>query len=139
MILQLRRYLYGNLTESKLAQFRDGRAKRIHYPGVMSFFPLVDDLKQLKALDGWLLHTVQTSLAQRTALWHAAGVGSLPTPHGLGGPALLRAKARTSAGQPLDLRLPSFVRIGTVINRAAVAHGPNAVGRGGGPQHYSYP
>jgi hypothetical protein len=138
MLLQIRRYLYGNLTEAKLRKLRAGRAKEIHYPGVMSYFPLVDDLNQLKALDGWLLHTIYTSLRRRSNLLEGLGASSLPTPHGLSKKSLLNASGKTSSGARLDLQIPSFVRIATQIHRAAVAHGPNAVARGSGPFHYHY-
>lgn len=138
MILQIRRYLYGNLSEGKLRRLLDGRARQIRYPGVMSYFPLVDDMSQLKSLDGWLHHTVYTSLQERARLLRAFGANELPSPHGLTKQALPTAKGKTSGGKDLDLRLPSFVRIGTAINRAALAHGPNAVGRHGRGLHYNY-
>jgi hypothetical protein len=140
MVMQIRRYMYGDLNEDKLRRLRNGSARRVHYPGVMSYFPLVTDLAQLKALDGWLLHTVYTSLQARGRLLAARGVSPLPDPHGLSRsdlPAAYSSSNRT--GRRLDLRLPSFVRIGTAIGRAAQAHGPNAVGKKGGPQHYKYP
>lgn len=138
MILQIRRYLYGNLTEKKLRKLLDGRARQIRYPGLMSFFPLVDDIGQLKSMDGWLHHTVYTSLQARASLLKDLGVVSLPMPHGLSKNALLAATGKTSAGTSIDLRLPSFVRIGTAVQRASQAHGPNSIGRAGGPQHYDY-
>lgn len=138
MVMQLRRYLYGDLTEERLARLLDGRARRIHFRGLMSYFPIVDDEEQLKSLDGWMLHTVYTSLRRRERLFAAAGLTALPTPHGCRKRDLLSAQSYTSAGVRLDLRLPSFIRVGTAIRRAAAAHGPNAVGRGGGPQHYQY-
>ncbi len=138
MVMQLRRYLYGNLTESKLRALATQRARRITYPGVMSYFPLADDMAQLKQLDGWMLHTVATSLRQRGRLLSAAGVASLPSPHGIDPQSLLSAKGYSGAGVPLDLSLPSFVRIARLIRRAARAHGPNAVGKGTGPHSYKY-
>jgi hypothetical protein len=138
LIMQLRRYLYGGLTEEKLSALRSGRARRISYPGLMSFFPLVDDVDQLKSLDGWMLHTVHTSLNRRAALLRANGAAHLPPPHGLARSALPSAKGHRTNGTVVDLKLPSFVRIGTLIRRAAQAHGANQVGRGGGPQHYQY-
>lgn len=138
MILQIRRYLYGNLTEERIARLRSGEVARLNYPGVMSFFPSVDDIDQLKGLDGWLLHTVHTSLARRGRLLHELGVPALPTPHGLSREALLRASGEKPTGEAASLRLPSFVRMGTLIKAAAEAHGPNTIGRTGGPQHYQY-
>ena len=138
MILQIRRYLYGNLTETKLRRLLDGRARQIRYPGLMSYFPLVDDLSQLKSLDGWLHHTAYTSLQARAKLLKDLDVTDLPAPHGLSKDALLSAMGKTSAGTLIDLRLPSFVRIGTAVYRAALAHGPNSVGRTAGQNHYNY-
>jgi hypothetical protein len=138
MIFQIRRYLYGNFTERKLARLRDGRAKQLNYPGVMSFFPLIEDLEQLKEMDGWLRHTVFTSLRKRTRLLTELGLGELPIPRGFSDLELKKAVGYSRKGARLDLTLPSFVRIGTLIQRAAVAHGPNEIGRKGGPQHYTY-
>jgi hypothetical protein len=115
MIMQIRRYLYGDLNEDKLRRLRSGRARRVHYPGVMSYFPLVTDVEQLKELDGWLLHTVYTSLQKRGRLLAALGVSALPDPHGMSRRDLPKAVSYSSSGQKLDLRLPSFVRIGTTI------------------------
>lgn len=138
MIFQLRRYLYGDLTEAKLARLTNGKSRKVNYQGLMSFYPLVDDLGQLKALDGWLEHTVVTSLRERTRLLTAAGVSSLPVPHGLAKSQLRRAQGMTSGGARLDLSLPSFVRMGTVIRRAAAFHGPNIVAGAGSSRRYQY-
>jgi RNA-directed DNA polymerase len=62
MVGQLRRYLYGDLNEERLSRLIDGRSRRVRFKGFMSYFPMVDDEQQLKALDGWMLHTVHTSL-----------------------------------------------------------------------------
>jgi RNA-directed DNA polymerase len=138
MVMQLRRYLYGDLTEEKLVRLLDGRSRRIRFSGLMSFFPMIEDMDQLKALDGWILHTVFTSLRKREALLTRAGILGLPKPHGLSKKELLKAFSKTNSGVKLDLRLPSFVRVGTAIKRAAAAHGPNSVGQGGGPGDYWY-
>jgi RNA-directed DNA polymerase len=138
MVMQLRRYLYGDLNEEKLVRLLDGRSRRIRFNGLMSFFPMIEDMEQLKALDGWLLHTVFTSLRRREVLLIRGGLLDLPKPHGLTKDELLKAFSETSSGVKLDLRLPSFVRIGTAIRRAAAAHGPNSVGQSGGPIDYWY-
>lgn len=138
MVGQLRRYLYGDLNEERLSRLLDGRSRRVRFKGFMSYFPMVDDEEQLKAIDGWMLHTVYTSLRRRTALFADAGLGNLPIPHGLSKAELLKARAQTHSDVRLDLSLPSFVRVGRAIRRAAAAHGPNVVGRTGGPQNYQY-
>jgi hypothetical protein len=138
MLLQIRRYLYGNLSEAKLRRLTSGRARQIRFPGVMSYFPLVSDLEQLKELDGWLLHTIFTSLRKRGMLLEISGIRELPVPHGLAKEELLKASSITRRGDRLDLQIPSFVRISSCISAAATAHGPNSIGRRGGPLHYQY-
>ncbi|HTJ68772.1 MAG TPA: reverse transcriptase domain-containing protein [Actinospica sp.] len=138
MIKQIRRYLYGNLTEERISRFRDAGITRMNFPGVMSYFPALDNVTQLKDLDGWMLHTIYTSLAKRGKLLHAHGRLSLPSPHGIREADLPWAKAKSASGKVVDLRMPSFVRMGTLIKDAAAVHGPNAVGKSGGPQHYHY-
>jgi hypothetical protein len=108
MIAQIRRYLYGNLTETMLAKFSTGDTPRMQYKGLMSFYPIVDDIDQLQSLDGWLLHTVCTSLRQRTAAFLAAGATDLPFPHN-------RPKEELVQGVAGESRLPSFVRIAALL------------------------
>ncbi|MFB7580035.1 reverse transcriptase domain-containing protein [Streptomyces hydrogenans] len=138
MLWQIRRYLYGDLSEKKLRRLLGGRARRIHFPGVMAYFPLVSDVSQLKELDGWMLHTIWTSLNKRRRILASHGIREFPMPHGLSEAQLLKARVSTKAGGEIDLRMPSFVRIGTCINQAATAHGPNSVGRRSGSLHYEY-
>ncbi|MEU0620781.1 reverse transcriptase domain-containing protein [Streptomyces rubiginosohelvolus] len=138
MLWQIRRYLYGDLSEKKLRRLMSGRARRIHFPGVMAYFPLVSDISQLKELDGWMAHTIWTSLNKRRRILMARGIQDFPIPHGLSESQLLKARTRSKDGSEIDLRMPSFVRIGTCIHQAATAHGPNAVGRKSGPLHYEY-
>lgn len=68
-IMQIRRYLYGNLSEAKLKSFLNGKYKRIRFKGIMSFYPLIDDVEQLKELDGWLVSTIYNSLKLREKLF----------------------------------------------------------------------
>lgn len=138
MIMQLRRYLYGNLTEARVREFQRGAVRRMRYPGVMSYFPLVDDEEQLRAIDGWLSSIVAQALKRRAELLKAVGVRRLPTPHGLLGDALVHAQGSTSAGVPVDLTIPSVSRFASVLRKAANTYGANVVGRGTGVEEYQY-
>ncbi|WP_175477092.1 reverse transcriptase domain-containing protein [Ruania alba] len=138
MIMQLRRYLYGNLTEERVREFQRGAIRRMRYPGVMSYFPLVDDEEQLRAIDGWLSSIVAQALKRRADLLRSLGIRSLPTPHGLRGDALVRAQGSTSAGVPVDLTIPSVSRFASVLRKAANMYGANVVGRGTGVEEYQY-
>lgn len=67
-IMQIRRYLYGNLREYMLKNYLSGSYKRLNFKGLMSFYPLVDDEEQMKELDRWLLSTILNSLNKRSKL-----------------------------------------------------------------------
>jgi hypothetical protein len=137
LLLQMRRYLYGNLTEARVRELERGAVKRLRYPGVMAYFPLVDDQEQLAALDGWILSIIEQALSKRARLLAKNGLPA-PHPHGLKGAALAAARGKSSDGHDLDLRVPSVSRFSSVLRRAAAAYGANAVGRGTGLDHYQY-
>jgi hypothetical protein len=136
MIYQLRRHLYGGLSERKLGRYLSRAVPVVHYKGFMSYFPLVDDDDQLKGLDGWLLHTVSTSLNKRRQLLHGLGFPALPQPHGLTPTDLIRFQGLTSGGHPLDLTLPSFFRIARMFRKATRQFGPNAISHPQSGQYY---
>lgn len=135
---QIRRYLYGNFSESKLRELERGAVKRIRFPGILSYFPLANDAQQMQDLDGWLADTLYQALRKRARLARAAGISVLPTPHGLPKAELLVASSLTSTGAVVDLRVPSVARFMSVLNRAATEHGPNVVSRGTGAEVYQY-
>jgi hypothetical protein len=127
LLFQLRRYLYGDLSEKQLRRYLDRDTPRIHYRGLMSFYPILDDEGQLRDLDGWMLHTVRTTLRKRAVLFASAGFSTLPQPHGLTEAQLLQFVGTTSKGTKLDLRLPSFYRMAKLLRTASSIHGANAV------------
>jgi hypothetical protein len=70
---EIRRYLYGGLKESTLLEFLDGKAQIRKVRGFMSFYCLVDDKRQLSALDGWLVGSIRRAHVQRSKV--LAGLG----------------------------------------------------------------
>ena len=138
LLLQIRRYLYGNFSEARLRELERGAAKQIRFPGLLSYFPLVDDQEQLKQIDGWLASTLFLALNKRARLLRAIGIATLPQPHGLSKEQLLGAQAKTSSGDDIDLRIPSVARFMSVLSKAATAFGANAVSRGTGAEEYQY-
>jgi len=129
-VWQLRRYLYGDISERRLRRFQIRGVPRRRFRGVMSFFPLLDDTQQLKELDGWLVCSTCMALKKRGRLLQKLGYTSLPDPHGLpccALPAYIR-KSRTTGGN-LDLRLPSLQRIASVIRSAATQYGTTSIAR----------
>lgn len=136
MVTQIRRFLYGNLSETQLRRYIVGHVPRMQYRGLMSYYPIVDDEEMLRKLDGWMMHTVWTSLRKRTDLLTRAGYANLPEPHGLSKSQLIRFQGQTSGGANLDLRMPSFSRISKLLRRASVAYGPNAIAHPNSGQYY---
>lgn len=137
MIYQLRRYLYGNLTELALRRFLSKGSPRMHFRGSMAFYPLIDRPGFLEALDGWMQHTVFTTLRKRASLLAESGFTDLPEPHGLSRRALLDFRGKTSAGITLDLRLPSLARMGRLLWRASRTYGANDVAEPRSLRYYS--
>jgi RNA-directed DNA polymerase len=68
VMLQIRRYMYGGLLHRDIVDYIRGRKTSLHFKGVMSFYPLLNDVTQLRALDGWLLAVVHRSVKARAAL-----------------------------------------------------------------------
>jgi hypothetical protein len=126
MIAQIRRYLYGDVTETMLARYAAGDLPEMRYRGLMSFYPLVDDIQQLSSLDGWLAHTIYYCLRKRTKLFQNHGDMHLPPPHNV---------AMTDLIHRVDpsIRIPSFIRIAAHLRNAAAAFGPNAVANPAAP------
>ncbi|MNP57213.1 hypothetical protein D3C76_1520180 [compost metagenome] len=60
--------MYGGLSNKQIKDYLSGRTKRIYFKGVMSFYPLVDDVAQLTMLDGWLLSVIHRALKLRSKL-----------------------------------------------------------------------
>lgn len=136
-ILQARRYLYGDLSETDLRRYKAKGVPGIRFKGLMSFYPLIDDTPALASLDGWLASQSWLALRKRGHLLTAQGFASLPPPHGLAISDLAHYRRKSATtGQVFDLTLPSFRRIASIVRLAARQHGPNAIGRLGNPYAY---
>lgn len=67
-ICEIRRYMYGNLSEDMISAYLNGRSNRIFFKGIMSFYPLINDEIQMKSLDGWLVNAIFKAIRCRSAL-----------------------------------------------------------------------
>ena len=133
LLAQLRRYLYGDLSEKSVKSFQRGESPYRQFKGIMSCYPLVDDSSSLRRLDGWLLHSIHQAMVKRMALLHASGIvppTAAPIPHGRSPSDLLTLDApiSRSSERPIDISVPSLRRISAVIRRAAKQHGAGFVG-----------
>ncbi len=134
-VLQLRRYLYGDLSESQLRRYLRGGIPPRRFKGLMSFFPLIDDHDQLMQLDAWIVNQTWMALRRRAILLASLGVTTLPAPHGLSPNELSRHLHPGSTG-PIDLRLPSLRRMSALVHKVSARFGPTAVRSGPSPYDY---
>lgn len=118
-MMQIRRYVCGGLYKAALRRYTFGHSGQLRFKGAMSFYPLVDDLAQLKALDGWLVSTIFRALRLRALLLskhgytrHSMFPFSVPRDE-----LVERFDSNSIHGKPL-LEVPSFV-----VVQAAMQHG----------------
>lgn len=116
LIWQLRRYLYGSISEGEIRKYQRSTPK-INFKGVMAFFPLITDDSQLQQLDIWLMKTIWLSLRKREKLLKAKGISAVQ-PHGATKDELANLRIESSTThREVDLRIPSFQRIAHVIRQ----------------------
>lgn len=137
MLAQVRRYLYGELSESQLRKYMARQTPLLRYHGLMSFYPVVNDEALLKHVDGWLLNSVYRSLKLRGKLLREMGFQRLPLPHGLSMAQLVTLRHVTREGKRIDLRFPSIARVARLIRRASKTYGASAIAGPGSNEYYS--
>jgi hypothetical protein len=137
MLHQIRRYLYGELSESQLLKYMARQTPLMRYHGLMSFYPVVDDERRLKEIDGWLIGSVHRALRLRARLLKTAGVTALPRPHGRSKHQLLALRQRVAGGFLKDLRFPSIARVSRLMRRAARTYGASTVANPQSAKYYS--
>jgi RNA-directed DNA polymerase len=72
-IMEIRRYLYGNLNDQMIVNYLNGSSNRIFFKGIMSFYPLINNEEQLKELDGWLITAIFKAIQIRSKLLNRWG------------------------------------------------------------------
>lgn len=124
LVWQLRRHLYGSLSEEQLRRLLRGPLPPyISLGGLLGRFPLANDVQQLRDLDAWLATRVWLALRKRERLL-SSSMPVRPEPWGFNQAQLARF-ITTSTRMPakVDGRLPSSVRMAELTRRAVKAHG----------------
>jgi hypothetical protein len=130
VISRLRRYLYGDLGEKALRRYQTRGAPLRRFKGVMSAYPLVDDVDALAELDYWILDRLWLAVRKRGRLLEACGVEELPLPHGVARSELRNLTTTSSkTGNKINLAVPSVRRIAKVISDSAARYGARALGQ----------
>lgn len=123
-IMEVRRYMYGGLSKKQIKDYLAGRSNRIYFKGVMSFYPLVDDVDQLTELDGWLLSVIYRTLILRKRLlsgWRYNRDHIFPFSHSR--QQLLDSCSRIKISGKLLLEIPSFLLIQKALKKGLIESG----------------
>lgn len=128
-IWQLRRLLYGNVSEEQLRRLlARPLPSGLRLSGTLSRFPLVTDINQLRNLDSWISTQTWLALRRRSQVLRSR-VFLSPDPWDRDRGDLLTFQSRSSrTGAVIDARLPSAVRMSELIRRAVQAHGSQTLG-----------
>lgn len=127
---EVRRYIYGGLREAQLRGFLEDDAKPPFIRGLMAFFPLTTNVRQLSELDGWLLNVV--TRAQRERLRVLQGFGHTVAP--LRKQEILSGSWYNYPLIPNDASLPSFVRAWRAARKYYLRYGLSEIQP---PSYYS--
>ncbi len=129
-IMEVRRYLYGNLTEEILKKHMNGTYKVLNFKGIMSFYPLINDIELLKELDRWLLSTLLNiiELRRKKLIALVPSFAHSQPPFELGKEDLLEYCKSTVIGRkPGLLEIPSFLRIYNALKLGLLNNGIEVV------------
>ena len=123
-ISEIRRYLYGNLTDQLIMNYLTGGSDRMFFKGIMSFYPLVNNKDQLKALDGWLITAIFKAIKLRSKLLKNWGFYiDQEFPFNVKRDRLAQEfKKRRIKGKKL-LQIPSFFTIYQAIHKGVIDSG----------------
>lgn len=119
----IRRYIYAGLNHAEIELAARGILGRKRPRGLMAYFCLVNDHKQLKALDGWLINVICRATTARAKVLGQLG----HTYVALAATELLAAKWYQYKPIPQDVRIPSFFLAWRASNTAWERYGPKGI------------
>ena len=123
-IMQIRRYLYGNLNDEKINRYLNGAYKKLSFKGIMSYYPLIDDDEQLKELDSWLMFTILNCLKARKEKLIEEGYRTDFFPFNITKDNLIRVcRNKSIHGKRGLIQIPSFLRIYKAIKKGILEDG----------------
>jgi RNA-directed DNA polymerase len=123
-MLQIRRYLYGGLLHRDIVAYIKGERKSLHFKGVMSFYPLLNDVPQLRALDGWLVSTIDRCIQARSRHLLSHGFDRRHSfPFNVDRDDLLKRYRRKRVYRKRLLEVPSFQLIYKALQRGVIEAG----------------
>lgn len=120
-INELRRYIYGRITEQAVSLALSGIGPVHLTLCALSFYPTVDDSgdAEFRALDGWLVDVLDRAYRLRVKLLATHGVHVTP----IDVPRLINGSWYAFPDVKVETRLPSFWRAWRYVRRAANYYG----------------
>lgn len=129
--------LYWRLLIKK-HRFLSGRSKRIFFKGVMSFYPLVTNERQLRELDGWLVSTIYRALLLRSKLLAQHGYNRNHSfPFNQSKVNLLTNCSKVKINGKKLLEIPGFLLISKALRKGLIENGIERV-MNPNSQNYNY-
>ena len=49
-----------------IRSYLNGRSSRIYFKGIMSFYPIINNVEQMKSMDGWLVNEIYKAVQKRS-------------------------------------------------------------------------
>src|SRR5690606_21805567 len=121
---------YGNLTEEILKKYMNGTFKVLNFKGIMSFYPLINDIELLKDLDKWLISTILNvvELRRKKILNFNADFQDKQPPFLLNKNDLLHHCKTVKIGRKTGLlEIPSFLRIHNALKMGLLDRGVESI------------
>ncbi|MGH7024014.1 MAG: hypothetical protein ACREEB_10545, partial [Caulobacteraceae bacterium] len=105
-VSELRKYLYGGISEAELGAFLEGTARLPYVRGLMGFLPLITKIDQLKELDGWMVSVLRRAQRERVRVAKSHGLTVQRLPEAM----LISGSWYSHPELAIETQLPSFVR-----------------------------
>lgn len=122
-IMQIRRYLYGSMSDKQLRDYVAGRINKIYFKGIMTFYPLVNDEAQLKQLDGWMLATIYRAIKLHKIILSKSSIKTDYKGALLGKEKFLQECRLKEVKSKICNEIPSFLRIYKAIQKGINDYG----------------
>ncbi|WP_396328832.1 reverse transcriptase domain-containing protein [Burkholderia anthina] len=123
-IMQIRRYMYGGLLHRDLMDYIKGRKTTLYFKGVVSFYPLLTDVEQLRALDGWLISAISRCVQARSKLLISHGHSRVHSfPFNVQRRDVLAQYRRTRVKGKRLLEIPSFQLVYKALQKGVLEAG----------------
>jgi hypothetical protein len=125
LVSQLRRLLYGTLSESQVRRLsRMAHLPRIYFSGKVANHPILSGSHAWQEFDRWLAQQVWLALRKRKILLEQLGFRDQCAPWGLAPQDLYEVRIVSSAGgMHVDAQLPSAALMSKIVRRSTALHG----------------